>query len=374
MYRKSNSNQMVFDFHLPFGGELNPENRWIVLANVIPWDQIDSEYATLFDDSDLGCPGKPSRVALGALVLKERPKPRTYRQKARSDYLALAKQKKPSPQKIRKAIRKQLGYLRRNLKTIEEMAEKGLLVRLDKRLYRLLLVIQEVYRQQLSMYQDKSHRIEDRIVSLYQPHVRPIVRGKVKSPVEFGAKISISLVEGFSFVDVLSWDAYNESGDLRDQIESYHRRYGYYPEVVLADKIYRTRENRAYCKALGIRLSGPALGRPKQVTESNKEACRAAKRQRRQDEIDRTAVEGKFGQGKRRFSLNRIMAKLAETSEAAIMVSFIVMNLEKILRDVFLCLFGLWLEVYALLHAGDRAEAKCLRHSGGKAAHLPAYG
>jgi len=117
-----------------------------------------------------------------------RPKPRTYREKARKDYLALAKQKKPGLRKIRKAIRKQLGYLNRNLKTIGVMAEEGLLLHLDGRLYRLLLVSQELYRQQQLMYQRKYHRVEGRIVSLSQPHVRPIIRGKAKSPVEFGVK------------------------------------------------------------------------------------------------------------------------------------------------------------------------------------------
>lgn len=75
-----------------------------------------------------------------------------------------------------------------------------------------------------------------------------------------------------------------------------------------------------------------------------------ARRQQRQDPLDRNAVEGKFGQGKRRFTLNRIMAKLAETSEAVMMVSFIVMNLEKILSSIILSVFcffaclqeGLW--------------------------------
>ena len=51
----------------------------------------------------------------------------------------------------------------------------------------------------------------------------------------------------------------------------------------------------------------------------------------RQDELDRIAIEGKFGQGKRRFTLDRIMTKLARTSEAAISIVFIVMNLQKIL-------------------------------------------
>ena len=184
------------------------------------------------------------------------------------------------------------------------------------------------------MYRDRRHIIADRIVSLYQPHVRPIVRGKVKSPVEFGAKLSVSLVHGFSFVDTLSWDAFNESGDLVAQVQAYHRRFGFYPASVHVDKIYRTRDNRCFCKKHGIRLSGPPLGRPKQITEANKAEMTQLRRQRRQDARDRNPIEGKFGQGKRRFTLNRIMAKLAETSEAVIMVSFIVMNLEKILSSI----------------------------------------
>ena len=222
------------------------------------------------------------------------------------------------------------------------MVDAGRLPLLSKRLYRLLLVINELYRQQQWMYEERTHSIKDRIVNLHQPHVRPIVRGKAKSNVEFGAKISVSLVDGFSFVDKISWDPYNESGDLPEQIESYYQFYGYYPESVHADKIYRTRSNRKYCKERGIRLSGQALGRPCKETSSNKEELAQIKRQQYQDEIDRNPIEGKFGQGKRRFTLNRIMAKLAQTSEAVIMVSFIVMNLEKL----FLFLFFVWCKAY----------------------------
>ena len=143
-------------------------------------------------------------------------------------------------------------------------------------------------------------------------------------------------MDGFSFVDTPSWDAFNESADLVAQVEHYHRRFGCYPESVHADKIYRTRENRCYCKDKGIRLSGRPLGRPQQVTASNKAQLEQARHQQRQDELDRIAIEGKFGQAKRRFTLDRVMAKLAETSEAVIMVSFIVMNLEKILSQVLL--------------------------------------
>ncbi|OQY05998.1 MAG: hypothetical protein B6I25_04755, partial [Planctomycetales bacterium 4572_13] len=218
-----------------------------------------------------------------------RKKPRTYRQKARKAYLAVAKQKKPGYKKIRKAIGQQLHYVKRNLKTIDRMA-------LDKRLYRLLLVTKELYRQQQWMYENRTHSIPNRIVSLYQPQVRPIVRGKAKSPVEFGAKVSISLVDG-----------YNESCDLIEQIKQYHKRFGCYPESVHADKIYRTRENRRFCKKHSIRLSGPPLGRRTDDAALLKEQ----RKLQYQDECDRIPVEGKFGQGKRRFSLGRIMTKLA---------------------------------------------------------------
>ena len=272
-------------------------------------------------------------------------KPRTYRQKARKAYLAVAKQKKPGARKIRRAIGQQLRYLKRNLGHIDRMAEEGLLLYLSKRLYRLLLIIKELYRQQLLMYENHTHSIADRIVNLYQPHVRPMVRGKVKNPVEFGAKVSISLVDGFSFVERIDWDAYNESCDLIEQIKRYRHRFGFYPESVHVDKIYRTRDNLRFCKKHGIRLSGPPLGKP--IDEA--EQLKAQRKLQRQDELDRIAVEGKFGQGKRRFSLARIMMKLAQTSEVSIMVTFIVMNLEKILTGIFSFLLFIWWRLPARL-------------------------
>ena len=104
-------------------------------------------------------------------------------------------------------------------------------------------------------------------MSISQPHVRPIVRGKTNAAVEFGAKVSVSLVDGYCFIDKLGWEAYNEEEVFIPAIESYRQRYGYYPEAVLADKIYRNRSNLAYCKGHGIRISGPRLGRPPKETD-----------------------------------------------------------------------------------------------------------
>ncbi|BAZ42688.1 transposase [Calothrix sp. NIES-4101] len=237
-------------------------------------------------------------------------KPRTYREIARRDYLAVAKKRRVSHKERRAAIKKQLQYIKRNLSYIEQIIISGVnLESLSKRQYKMLLVVTEVYNQQLYLYENKKQSIDDRIVNLSQPHIRPIVRGKAGKPVEFGAKLSVSYFDGYVFLDHISWDNFNESGDLKAQVEAYRNSTGYYPESVHVDKIYRTRENRAWCKERGIRISGIPLGRPP------KNVSKEQKKQALQDERIRNSIEGKFGQGKRRFSLGRVMAKLSHTSQ-----------------------------------------------------------
>ena len=260
-------------------------------------------------------------------------KPKTYRNLARKEYLKVAKKRKLSRKEIRKGIKKQLQYIKRNLSHIDELIQVGAAFEVvSNSQYKSLLVVAEVYRQQQWMYDNKTQRIDDRIVSLSQPHIRPLVRGKVGTPVEFGAKLSASVRDGYAFLDRISWDNFNESGDLKSQIEAFKLYTGVYPESVHVDKIYRTRSNRAFCKEKGIRISGPPLGRPPANLSREK------KKQALEDERVRNAIEGKFGISKRRFSLNRVMTKLPHTSETAIAITFLVMNLSALLRQVF-CLF-----------------------------------
>ncbi len=179
-------------------------------------------------------------------------KPRNYRKKARKDYLKVAKKRRPSRQERTWAIAKQLQYIKRNLFHIEKLINEGAeLISLTRKKYKMLLVLTEVYRQQLWMYQNESNRIDDRIVSITQPHIRPIVRGKAGKPVEFerggrcfasslsnhavGAKLSVSCFDNYVFLDHLSWDNFNESGDFQDQIEAYKNFTGYYPSSVHVD-------------------------------------------------------------------------------------------------------------------------------------------
>jgi len=260
---------------------------------------------------------------------KQGRRPRTYRQIARKAYLSIVHNRKPGKKAIRKAIGKQLHYVKRNLGAVDRLLTRaGDGHSLSQKQQETLRTIRMVYKQQLHMYTHRTHQINDRIVSISQPHVRPIVRGKAKADVEFGAKVAISMVDGYAFVETLSWDAFNEGVTLQESVEYYRQKYGHYPEVVQADKIYRNRDNLRFCERYNIRLSGPRLGRPL----VDKVLQREQRRLERQDAGERNAVEGKFGEGKRRYGLARIMARLKETAESVICLQFLVMNLEHRLR------------------------------------------
>jgi len=258
-------------------------------------------------------------------------KPRMDKQKARMEYLKVAKAKKNKPKVLRRAIKKQLFYIRRNLIYIE-----NLMVHYDNlsaKQKEELETIKKLYSQQKYMIDNHTHIVDDRIVSISQPHVRPIVRGKASAKTEFGAKVAISVIDGYAFVDHLSWDAYNESSDLIPAIEKYRKTYGCYPEAVMVDKLYRNQVNIKYCNQKGIRISGPKLGRPKKDEIVNKQ-------QEYKDSGIRNAVEGKFGIGKIAYGLGRIMAKLKTTAETTINLAFLAMNLVKLLH----AFLQFWLE------------------------------
>lgn len=265
---------------------------------------------------------------------RQLPKPRNYRQRAQKEYNRFCRNRRPSRALIRKAVRRQLGYVARDLQIIEEMQEDSS-VRLSPEESASLETIKKLYAQQLEMYREKTQQVQDRIVSLHQPYVRPIVRGKARVKTEFGAKLTVSLVDGLSEIVTLSWDAYSEGADLPKAIEAYRERYGYYPSRILADKAFRTRENRKYCEERGIRLNGPALGRP----PKDRTLYDEQRRLERVESGERNAIEGKFGEGKRRYSLSLVRTRLKETSETQIHLVFLVMNLQKILRDHFASIF-----------------------------------
>ena len=249
--------------------------------------------------------------------------PRMYRENARNDYLNLAKCKKRTAKKIRGAIKKQLQYIRRDLGYIDALLEQDD-VYLTERQNERLAVIRKVFEQQEYMYKNGTHSVKDRIVSIEQPYIRPIVRGKAKTPTEFGAKLDMSIDEnGMARLERLSFDAYNEADVLTGAIENYRERTGHYPERVLVDQIYRNRKNRAYCKERGIRISGPALGRPRKMSLDERKQAYA-------DNTDRIEIERGFSLAKRCYGLGLICTKLDTTTRSSIALSIIAMNVDRL--------------------------------------------
>ena len=180
------------------------------------------------------------------------------------------------------------------------------------------------------MFDNKTKIVKNRIVSISKPYVRPIKRGKASAPVEFGPKITVGLVNGYAHIFDLSWNNINEGTLLIPMIKDYYKKFGFYPEAVLVDKLFRTKKNIKFCEKYNIRISGKALGRPK-IEPKTKEQMKIEI----QDEKDRNAIEGIFGVAKRRFNLNLIMSKLQTTSETAVALSILLVNLEKRMRDIF---------------------------------------
>jgi hypothetical protein len=226
------------------------------------------------------------------LKLGVRDKPRTYRRVARKEFLNVSKMKRKPANVLRKTIRKQINYLKRDIRIINKMLDaiKDEPVPFERRQQKYFFVIQHLLEQQETMYRKKTHQVEDRIVNIHQPHVRPVVRGKAKAKTEFGAKINISLLDDYARMD----------------------------------KIYLTRENRRIC------YTGEPLGR-KLVKEIR---SRYRKRKERREAAERNQVEGKFGQGKRGYGLNDIRARLSSTSSSWIGAIIFVMNLIRHMRDI----------------------------------------
>lgn len=244
------------------------------------------------------------------------------RKHARKSYLNLTKSKKWTANKVRKAIGEQLGWIAKARVRLNQLLLQvpAKLVKFPGWLWDRLAVIPLVFAQQKNMFDTRTHVCENRIVSLQQPHIRPINRGKRPIATEFGQKLHLSVVDGYTFLEQTSWNNFNEGCDLPCAVEEYHRRFGVYPEAVLADRIYQTRANRNYCQQLGIRLSGPALGRKRVGTQAKE------RRQIYRDSCRRNDIEGRTGNLKRRFGLNLIFSKLDKNAKTEAALNILAMN------------------------------------------------
>ena len=433
MYRgKDRSENYLFKELMPFGGQLAEGNRWLKIKGMIPWGELEREYANNF--SDRGRPGLDGRMVVGLFLLKHMTnrsdeevvlelqenvywqafcgmeqfetgkqldassltkirhklgvkftrelekrtyavliekkiirgkgmlvdgtvmpekirypndvgllndvrewavkwiketigetgeRIRTYRRKAKRLYLNFAKKKQKSWKLIEKTKKQMLQYVRRNLDQLKRRMEQlDYFVR--KGVEERLKVAEKIYEQQKQMYDEKVNRVGGRIVSWWRDYVRPIKRGKGGGKeVEFGPKVSLSHVDGFTFVDEFNHENYSEArGDIVEkQIRNYEERFGAKPPSMTGDQLYGNRENRQLLKEQGIRSAFKPLGWKSEDSARQKQYVRRKQR-------ERNRIEGDIGNVKEHYGCDGIRYHYREGSEMWVRLGVLAKNLK----------------------------------------------
>ena len=237
-------------------------------------------------------------------------RPRTKFLDVEKANLAYVKQRKHSKSQQRKITRRLINLLGKILaetrKVGREHHEENVLTDKEEN---VLGIITKVYRQQKNHFENDNPResIPDRIVSISKPYVRPIVRGKEVKPVEFGAKCNNIQVDGISFIEKLSFNAFNEGTRLEHCIKMHKRLFKVDAKKIGGDTGYAGTANRNLCKELGIQTSFVKRGRP--TTEMNEKDSVRQELAR----VRATAMEGSFGTQKEHYDMRRIKARKKKT-------------------------------------------------------------
>lgn len=437
MYRaKDRQTAPLFAELFPFGGKIDDNNRWLKIAQLIPWDSLEQTYSRHF--AETGRPAHDARLVIGLLLLKHMTKAsdvdivqlvrenpymqafcgldtfaagslidpstltyvrrrlkgkaikeleqltyqtlvqkkiikakglmidatvfpenivfpsdagllnkarqwlvgqvkelggkigqkfRTYNRTAKQQYLGFSKRKNRTKKDVKRIVKSMLQFVRRNVKqmetAVETAAKRGITI--EQNVIERLTVVKELFRQQMEMYRQEVHRISGRIVSLHKPWVRPIKRGKLGKETEFGPKASLSQIGGFTFLAKLSDENFNESGDMKEQLEQYQELFGRAPPWVVGDRIYGTQENRSLTKETKIRDAFIPLGR-------KAKASGPPDRWRRQKHRERNRIEGAIGHGKNHYGLDRIKYCMRDGAELWIRLGLMAANLNTAVR------------------------------------------
>ena len=236
----------------------------------------------------------------------------------KKEFLSYQKTKKKTKRKEKKLIKKLLKFLLRLLNLHKDLAEtKG--VKLSSKEKGRMLTITKVYEQQHSKVYGKVKQIKDRIVSLSKPYIRPIVRGKETKAVEFGAKVNKLQVDGISFIEHFSYDAFNESTRLKNCIGLHQQLFGRCSHHS-ADKIYATNANRTYCHKKIITNFEPKGKQKAQHIEQSKIMRNALNKDRG------TRLEGSFGNEKNHYLLQKVNARNEMTEKCWIFFGIMTAN------------------------------------------------
>lgn len=257
-------------------------------------------------------------------------RPRTKYVDVEKANLSYRKQRRHTKVQTRKLTRRLLNLLGKILKETRRLERENTGVEnlLTSRQKSDLEIITRMYRQQKNHFENNDPResVKDRIVSLSKPYVRPIVRGKEVKSVEFGAKCNNILVDGLSFIEKLSFNAFNEGTRLPHCLKMHRRLFGVDAKKVGGDAGYAGNTNREYCRERGIQTSFVKRGRPSLVKKENDIICKELAR------VRATRMEGSFGTQKEHYGLKRIKARTKQTEVLYIFFGIHTANAVQLVR------------------------------------------
>ena len=292
-------------------------NRWVQMGDSLPWSEYEKVYNKRLKNDTVGACNRPGRMAIAALIIK-------HKLGLSDEETILAIQENPYMQYMcglteysdRPIFDPSLFTTIRKRITIDDI---NALTLLD-----LIGVDDETY----GRFNRMQKRTIQAVIDMYH-----------QQETMLRAKIGVSIVSGYSFIDHHSWDAYNEASDLTVHIGKYKERFGSEPERFFGDKIYLNRANRKILKEKGIKIMGRQLGRPpKNPSQEQLERERIGVSLRNE-------AEAQFSIGKRTYRANDMRARLPETARCWTAMCYFFKNLAKYMRELCLVLIGIYVRI-----------------------------
>lgn len=250
----------------------------------------------------------------------KRPRNKFIEQKRKQ--LSYDKLKKKSVKKG-KARKKSLLYLlNKGIGQLQDFLDSHPQITLSTEQGKRIRTIKKVLQQQQHLFNDPTKKVKDRIVSLYKPYVRPIVRGKENKPVEFGMKVHMLQTGGIQYFDKMDFNAYNECKQLKVSCVKHKILFGQLHQLS-ADRIYHTNENRRYLTPRKIFTNFPKKGplklsKPEKILQSGLNKDRS------------TILEGSFGNHKNNYGLRKVKARGVNNEKVWVFFGVMAANAKKI--------------------------------------------
>jgi hypothetical protein len=242
------------------------------------------------------------------------------------DYDSYSKTRKKT-HKMTKKMRKRLLYLLEKLiQQIQELFNKYKVSWMGEHFYERFNTIKTVFQQQTYLIDKSDSSLPNRIVSLFKPFIRPIVRGKEVKRVEFGAKAHLVLCGGLAWIEHLSFDAFHEGVRFKKTIMKHEYTHKVEVKIVGADLIYANNANRRHATKKGITTNFPKKGG--RITAQEKQAKQIIHNARA------SQMEGVFGNQKNHYLLNKIRAKTQPTEEGWICMGILTANAVKLANKI----------------------------------------